>query len=375
MASKHAIYLTTNHQLESEQPINKNVFLFNENGKALQAKWLKKSIELNDGCFVILDHGDAISAEIEPELIKKRYYLEHIDLSNMKNGVSINPFDVIRDASESHFLFLHMLYSLWDNSDPDILAMSNLLDAFASFLPVMFADQTEKINMVTLNNLIHSVRATYRDDNGNTMPMSDALFENIRDQESMPYKYYAQFKRATVDRSEEVAEKLALAFDALNENDLEMMSVTDESLKDAFHFKTAFIIHVNSENENHSANIMFMLLNYFAQRLVKAKTMFVIDDLNPKYNMINLPYWLKESEENELCYIIMNNDLSEYKSTEKLEKYFKRICDGVGASILVHQGNMNDDLNGENGDLVAKAYTATTIIPTMGINEHVQLLK
>lgn len=376
MASKHTIYLTTNHVLQAEQEVKKNVFLFNENGKTLQAKWLKKTIELNDGCFVIMDHNGAILREIEQDLTRRRYYIEKIDLSHMTDGVSINPFDVIKDTSESHFLFLSVLHTLWDNADSDIIAMSNLLDAFVNCLQAMFADQQEKINIETLKKLVHSSRAIYRNDDGSATPMYEALFDNIRDKESMPCKYYAQFKKATGERSDEVAEKLAQAFDKLNENDMEMMRITDESLKDSFAFKTAFIIDVQNEEEAHTADLLFMLLNYFAQHLENVKTMFVLDDLNPKHNLINLPYWLKESADNDLCYIIMNNDLSEYKATEKLEKYFKRVHDGVGASVLVHKGNIDlDALNNDDQELAAQTYMATTIIPAMNINEQSQLLK
>ena len=70
-ASKHIIYLTKNHSLPIVERTNSNIFMFNENGPAVQAKWLKKTIEQFNGCFVIMDHNNAILHETSKTLMKK----------------------------------------------------------------------------------------------------------------------------------------------------------------------------------------------------------------------------------------------------------------------------------------------------------------
>ena len=111
LANKHTIYLTKNHKLQNAETVSKNVFMFNENGQRVQSKWVKKNIELNNGCFVVLDHNNAILSEAERNLTQRNYYIEKINFSNMKDGLSINPFDLVKDTSEIHYLFLNFLYA------------------------------------------------------------------------------------------------------------------------------------------------------------------------------------------------------------------------------------------------------------------------
>ena len=380
LASKHTIYLTKKYQLNGDGSTPTNVFMFNENGRKLQAKWIRKTIDMNAGSFVILDHNNTILHEAERGLTKRNYYIEAIDFSDMKDKLSINPFDLVKDTSEIHFMFFNILHAVWDNADPDITAMSNLIDAFASCTYSMFKDRKDKLNMDTMKKMVYSVRANCQTDNGTVM-LSDAIFAGMKDQNSMPCKYYAQFKRAAGERVDEIAEKVAQVFDRLNENDMEMMSVTDESLLNVFNFKTAVFVNVNSPEEEHSAKIMITLLNYFIQRLAShQQVLFVLDDLDAKYNFASLPHWMKEAPEYDASFIVINNDLSEFKATPMLEKYFKNLQKQVGASILVHHDDnaikyaeelpMNrDDMN----EFMDQEFIATVLIPTQGISDQDEL--
>lgn len=381
MASKHTIYLTKAHQLNGDENTPTNVFVFNENGKKLQAKWLRKTIDVNSGSFVILDHNNTILNEVERGLVKRNYYIEKIDFSNMTNGLSINPFDLVKDTSEIHFMFFNILHAMWENSDPDLTAMSNLLDAFASCVFFMFSSKKDKLNMNTMKTMVHSVRANCQTDNG-VVRLSDAIFAGIKDQDSMPCKYYAQFKRAAGERVDEIAEKVAILFDMFNENDMEMMSVTDESLLNAFNFKTAVFVNVNNESEEHSAKIMVTLLNYFIQRIaIHQHVLFVIDDLDAKYGFASLPYWMKEAPDYDASFIVFNNDLSEFKSTPILEKYFRNLQKTVGASVLIHHNDVaikcetdapldSDSIN----ELIEQEYLATVLIPSQQVNDQDELM-
>ena len=380
LASKHTIYLTKNHTLTESENASSNVFMFNENGPALQAQWVRKNIELNDGCFVILDHKKAIAREAERGLLKRNYYIEEVNLSDMKNGISVNPFDLVRDTSEIHFMFINFLYAMWDNADQDITAMSNLMDAFASCIFFMFSEQKDKMNMETMRKMVYSVRATCQTENG-IVPLSDAIFANIKDQDSMPCKYYAQFKRAAGERFHEVAEKVAKVFDMFTDSDMEMMSVTDESLVDSFNFKTAVFVNVEREEEEHSAKLLIVLLNYFIQRVANhAKVMFVLDGLDAKNTLVSLPHWMKESAEHDMSFVVINDDLTEFKAQPRSEKFFRNLQKTVVASVLVHHNDVavkfanrlptNDE---EMSELMEQEYIANVLIPAEGISEQDEL--
>lgn len=366
-ANKHNIYLTKNHTLQGSANPSANVFMFNENGPLLQAKWVKKTIESNDGCFVILDHKNIILNEVEKGLVSRNYYIEKINFADMHDGVSINPFDLVTNTSEIHFMFLNLLYAMWDNTDPDIAAMSNLIDAFASCTYFMFQHQKAKLNMQTMRKMVYSVRANCQTEDG-IVPMSDAIFGGINDQESMPCKYYAQFKRAAGERHAEIAEKVAQVFDMFSENDMEMMNKTDVSLIDSFNFKTAFFLNVERSNEEHSAKLMTILLNYFVQRKASSsKVMFVIDNLDARRGLISLPHWLKEAPEYNISFIVMNDNLAEFTATPRAEKYFRNLQQVVSASVLVHR---NEDANVDNEDLNC---VVRVLVPSEGTSEMDEL--
>jgi hypothetical protein len=298
----------------------------------------------------------------------------------MENGISINPFDLVKDTSEIHFMFLNFLHAMWDNSDPDISAMSNLIDAFASCVFFMFENQKEKMNMWTLRKMVNSVRATCQTDEG-AVVLSDAIFAGIKDQNSMPCKYYAQFKKAAGDRWEEVAEKVASVFDMLTDDDMEMMSVTDEALTNSFNFKTAVFANVEREEEEHSAKLLLILLNYFIQRVTNhSHVMFILDDLNAKRGLASLPYWMKEAADYNMTFVVINNDLAEFNATPRTDKYFRNLQKAVAASVLVHRNDeiikFADELPmtvDEMNDFTDQECIATIIIPSEDVSEQDEL--
>ena len=380
VASKHTMYLTKNYTLRGEGRELKNIFMFNENGPTVQSKWVQKNLELNDGCFVILDHKNAIHSTVEKNLLKRNYYIEKVDFSNAENEIKINPFDLVSDTSEIHFMFLNFLYAMWDNSDPDLPAMSNLVDAFASCIFFMFENQREKLNMVTLKKMIASVRATCQTEDG-VMPMSDAIFAGIKDQNSMPCKYYAQFKKATGERREEVAEKVAQVFDSFADTDMQMMSETDESLADSFNFKTAVFVNVDQEEHEHSARLMLTLLNYFIQHIeTHSGVLFILDELNAQYGLVSLPYWMKEAHEHNMSFIVIGNDLAGFKENQRAERFFKNFQKAVAASVLVHHNEaarkFEEELPTTDDDiglLMDSDYVATVLIPDEEVSEQDEL--
>lgn len=379
-ASKHTIYLTKNHNLEVKDGISTNAFMFNENGPLIRAKWVNKSIELNNGCFVILDHNNTILKEVEKGLTRRNYYIDNVSFPTMPSGIHINPFDLVKDTSDIHYLFLNILYAIWDNSDPDITAMSNLIDAFASCVFFMFANQKEKMTMETLKKMVHSVRANCQTDNG-VVSLNDAIFENIRDQSSMPCKYYSQFLKATKDRKEEVCEKVATVFDMLTDIDMELMASTDESLADSLRFKTAIFINAEDEEYEHTAKLLTILLNYFIEKTEKhSHVLFVLDDIDTKHAFIGLPHWMQESNQHNMSFIIINDNIAEFKATPRAEKYFRNIQKNSTASVLVHfndeYANMQTDpLVTEEmlSDYLEANYLSTVIIPSKEISEQDEL--
>lgn len=377
VASKPKIYLTKNYKLDGAEDASTNVFMFNENGPLLPAKWVRKNIELNEGCFVVLDHHKTILREAERNLQKRNYYIETVDFSDMANGTCINPFDLVKDTSEIHFMFLNFLYAMWDNADPDLQAMSNLIDAFASCVFSMFSNQKEKLNMETLRRMVYSVRANCQTEDG-LMPMSDAVFAGIKDQESMPCKYYAQFKRASGERWNEVAEKVAKVFDMFTEADMQMMRETDESLADSFSFKTAVFVNVEREEEEHSAKLMMILLNYFVQRVTEhSHVLFVFDQLNAQYGMVSLPHWMKESNDYNMSFLVICEDLASFKATPRAERFFRNLQKTVSASVLVHHNdtaikfaNELPTTCDEMNEWAEQEFVATVLIPGREVSDQ-----
>lgn len=382
MASKHRIYLTKTKQINAENYETPNVFMFNENGPKIAAQWVKKTIDLNNGAFVILDHKNIIHDEVERSLTRRNYYIEKVDFSKKIDDIKINPFDLVKNTSEIHYMFLNFLYSMWDNTDPDITAMSNLIDAFASCTHAIFKDNPSKLNMATLKKMVGSVRATCQTANG-VVSLSDAIFGEIRDQESMPCKYYAQFKKAAGERIEEISEKVATLFDMFTEADFSMMESTDDSLVESFNFKTAFFVNVNSPEEEHSAKLLITLLYYFLQNsgTTQSQTMFILDDLNAIHTLVNLPYWMKEANDFNISFIVINDDLTEFKNSPRSEKFFRNIQKATASSVLVHHNDTAIKYNNslpsnedEMNEMLGAEYIATVLIPSDGINEQDELI-
>lgn len=376
VASKHTIYLTKNYKLDENLDLPTNVFYFSENGPIVQAKWIQKTLEQNDGLFVILDKNQTILKEVEKKLIKRNYYVESIDFNSDEPSIKINPFDLVSNTSEIHFLFLNMLYIMWDNEDPDLAAMSNLLDAFASCTYFMFQNQKEKLNMITLKKMVNSVRSTCKTNDGVVM-LSDAIFAQINDQDSMPCKYYAQFNKAAGERKEEIAEKLAQLFDKFTEYDLKMMAETEDGLEDEIGFKTALFLNVEQNELEHSSKLLMTLLNYFVQNIeTHPKSLFVISDLPSNNMMISLPYWMREGYENNMSFIVCTDDLASFKANAEAERFFKNLQKSISASVLMHTCDVSDKngelptTNEQMGVYLKQDYLATILIPEEQISDQ-----
>jgi hypothetical protein len=366
-ASKHTIYLTKNQQLNESRGLPTNVFMFNENGPLVQSKWIQKNIEQNDGLFIISDHNRSILQEVEKGLLKRNYYIENVNFSGQECNIQINPFDLVSNTSEIHFLFLNILYIMWDNDDKDLAAMSNLLDAFASCVFFMFQNQKEKLNMVTLRKMVYSVRATCQTNDGVVM-LSDAIFDQMNDQESMPCKYYTQFKKAAGERKEEVAEKLAKLFDMFSELDIHMMSKTEEDLISEVGFKTAIFVNSNNDEEEHSAKLLMLLLTYFIQTIEShQQALFIVDALDSNRLLISLPHWIKESTTHNMSFIVCADDLASFKNGKEAERFFKNMRKQTSAFVFVHYDESKTlSLN--------KECIATVLIPSEELNEQDVLL-
>lgn len=331
------IYLTKNNSFEP-MDTNPNIFVYNENGLANNAKWIKKNIERNNCNYVIYDHNSCIYSVAKKYLLEQDYYIENITFQNKVN-VSINPFDCIRDISDIHFMFLSFLHILWDENDEDISAMSNLLDAFANCVYSMFIEQPEKLTMATLKKMVYSIRAVCTAD-ANSVSMVDAIFANIKDQESMACKYYHQFLLAAGERKDEVAEKLACAFDNMTELEVEMMSKTDPSVITSFkpNFKTAFFLNASNEQEEQSSKLLLTMLNYCMQKTQENnRVLFIIDNLQADNKLISLPQWLQNATSYGANYIIFSDDLAKFKEDEVKTQYFRNIQQSIGASLLIHR--------------------------------------
>ena len=333
------IYLTKNNNFIPTDT-NPNVFVYNENGLSNNAKWIKKNIEQNDCNYVIYDHNSCIYSIAKKYLLEQDYYIENITFQG-KVSVSINPFDCIRDISDIHFMFLSFLHILWDENDEDISAMSNLLDAFANCVYSMFVEQPEKLTMATLKKMVYSVRAVCTAES-NSVAMVDAIFANIKDKESMACKYYNQFLLASGDRKDEVAEKLACAFDNMTELEVEMMSKTDSSIITSFKpkFKTAFFLNASNAQEEQSSKLLLTMLNYCMQKTQEDnRVLFIIDNLQADNKLISLPQWLQNATSYGANYIIFSDDLAKFKESDVKTQYFRNIQQSIGASLLIHRND------------------------------------
>lgn len=333
--SELKFYLSKNHTFVPG-PDRPNVFVYNENGLKNNAKWIKKNIEQNDCNYVIYDHNSCVYSMAKNELTEKGYYIENITFKENQN-ISINPFDCVKDVSDIHFMFLSFLAILWDEGDEDMPAMSNLIDAFASCVWTMFSEQKEKLTMATLKKMVYSVRAVCKTEES-SVSMVDAIFENI-DKESMPYKYYEQFLLAARERKDEIAEKLASAFDRLTDLEVEMMSKTEPSVLASLkpNFKTAFFLSASNKQEEQSSKLLLTLLNYAVQKNMNSQVLFIIDNLPADSKLISLPQWLSVASDVGATYIIFSDDLARFKADETKALYFKSVQKSIGASVLIHK--------------------------------------
>ena len=108
---KHYFCLSKNHSIESVKDTSANTFIFNTHTKDFNVDWLKRNIVKNDGVFIIQDTNNKLSSQILTVLDKKNYFVINQNWNNSREGIRINPFDIVHDTSEIHFLFTNFLPS------------------------------------------------------------------------------------------------------------------------------------------------------------------------------------------------------------------------------------------------------------------------
>lgn len=363
-ANKHMVFLSNNYQLISDQTENTNTFVFHESGPAVFAKWASKTINRNNGCFIVKDYNNAILEQCERDLQKRNYYIDKVNMSSP--NIHINPFDISNNSSEIHYLFFNLLNTMWDNTDADIPIMSNLIDAFASCVFSMFEQKKEKRTMSTLKKMVLSVRSTCQTADG-SVSLADAIFAGIKDQESMPCKYFAQFKKAAGERVEEVEEKVATFFEMFTKEQIEMMDSTDEDIETSLRFKTAIFLNVvKSEEDEKTGNLLMILLNYYCQRIgTSSHVFFILDNLSANKGIISLPHWVQEANSSNITYLIGCNNLKQFQQNKRTEKYLNNLKKSVGAYLFVHL-----DKTSTNDEFIPydREITTTVLIPSEKIN-------
>ena len=358
MSKYHHIQLSKNYKLDREDGQPTNVLIFNETNREATIEWIKRAIEQNDGSFVVLDHNNEIYNATSDKLSKRNYYIENIEAGQSNAEISINPFDLATDLEKSHAIFSEIIHTMWDNDDKDIYIMSNLVDAFVSCMKLMFDTQPEKLTMTALKKMIGSLEATCVV-NGESVPLSDAIFGNIKDQQSMPCKYYAMFKKAAGDREKEIANKVLSVFDQFTMFDINAMGSTDD-VAEQLNFKTAFFINANNEREDKSCRLVFFMLSQLIKKLQNpGNVLFVVDDLKSSNRMMSLPSIIENANDN-TSFIITVNNIASFMETKEFENYFRSLNERLYASILIHKTN-SDDVD----DCIA-----TIVIPTEEVSDQ-----
>ena len=367
----HKFYLTKNIQPEVDGM--KNVLFFNDNNIHSRAKWIAKNIDAHNGSLIVLDHNCHILNNVQRNLQKKNYYIETVDMRRPHETIHINPFDIVTNIAEIHFLFLNFLYAMWDNTDDDIPAMTNLIDALASLVFYMFKDTPQKRNMYAMKKMVSSLTSICNAEDGSKQRMTDAIFANFKDQDAMPCKYYTQYKRFANDREDVVANKVVELFSMFTENELEMMSKTDAFLKDSFEFKTAVFLNVNKETEEKTSRLILILLNAYIQTFESNELpiLFVFDNLNAQHVYVSLPQWMLDANQQNIGYLVVCDNMTQFTQTDNLKKYFENIKNSVCASVLAHH-NENISTNNNLPSTFSEMNAVEEIVATVLYDDTMQ---
>lgn len=366
--TKHYICLSKNHYIESTKDMSANTFVFNTHTKDFNADWLKRNMVKNDGVFIIQDTNNRLGLQISTVLDKKNYFIINQDWKNSSEGIRINPFDVVHDTSEIHFLFTNFLFALWDNDDPDIFIMANLIDAFASAVFYLFDKNKSKRTMSTLVKMAESVNAVCTKD-GTIVPMYEALFQDNPNPNWIPQKYYSQFVAASGTRKDEIAHKVLQFFRLFTPEMIQMMNKTDESISASLFFKTAFLLNANNDEEKAFSKIMLSMLIMLSESTEgHAPIAVVIDDLDAKHLLLGLPKWMVNSTKTDMDYLLFCDNLAQFKQSEPREQYFKGLQKSMNATLMVHRNKKAEKAfkklsEEEQAEYHNTEYVATLVIP------------
>lgn len=376
---KHVIYLTRDHVLEQRPKGSKslNTFVFNENGANITSSWTKKNIDNNQCSFIVLDQNNAIQNSCGQGLTQRNYFIESIDFGNIETALKINPFNLVKEPNELHFIMSNILHIRWDNNDPDINIMIHLIDAFASAVYLIFRENNAKQNMEVLVKMAQSIKCFVRVDE-DKVPIYQALFENSKDPNWLPTRYYNKFIEETSERKEEVAQKVLEFFDDFSKAELNIMSITDASIVPTFNFKTAYFINFNNSSELIKAKtILFLLMTLIKQSSEDPNLLIIFSNLNSLMDIIDLPSWIKLASTKDIDFLLISNDLAEFKKSKKMESVFRTLQNNTIASVLIHKNpilakyqNTMPTTEEEIEEYRSAECIATVIVPSDKIQEE-----
>lgn len=364
--SKHDIILSKNHQISGNKDVSVNTFIYNTHSSRFNIDWIVRNILVNDGIFVIQDEDALLFDSVDRVLDRKNYFAVNIDCANPSDSIHINPFTFLRDTADIHLMFSNILFALWDNQDPDIKAMSYLIDAFASSVFYMFARNKEKQTLRTVANMTKAINA-YCTINDRTVPMYEALFTDNPNPDWMPKKYYMQFAEIAKDRRDEVANKVYQLFRDIPEAFLEMTDTTDASLSASLHFKTAFIISATSETKAISKIVLTLLIKLIESTDMHLPTLVVIPSIDSSRLLAGLPRWLQHSQKDGIDYIIFSNELQSFLSTELTKQYMQSIKKNMAATMLIHRNKEVEKAETTLSDEELQIYHSSEYVATVNI--------
>lgn len=370
--SKRDIILTKNHQITGTKDSSTNVFIYNSHGPRFNVDWLVRNMVINDGLFVIQDENKVLSDAVNRVLDKKNYFTINIDCAAPAESLKINPFDLVQDTADIHMLFTNILFALWDNEDLDIKAMSYLIDAFASSVFYMFADNKSKRTLRTMVNMMKAINTSCTINN-KTVPMYEALFTDNPNPDWMPKKYYMQFVEAAADEKDVVAQKVYNIFKQIPESVLAMTDATDATLGASLHFKTAFIINSNTIEERAYSKIVLSLLISLIESSEMHLPAVVVSQLDSDKLIMGLPRWMQSSGKNNIDYIIFASELQAFVPSYLKKQYLTNVKKFVDATMMIHRNKEAEEAEAtlDEEDLqvfLSSEYVATLKVPALGIS-------
>lgn len=365
--SKRDIILSKNHQITGTKDESTNVFVYNSHSARFNVDWLVRNILINDGIFIIQDKDSVLSESVNRVLDKKNYFTINIDCATPSASLHINPFDFMQDTADIHLMFTNFLFALWDNADPDIKAMSYLIDAFASSVFYMFAKNKEKQNLRTMVNMAKSINA-YCTINDKSVPMYEALFTDNPNPDWMPRKYYMQFAEAAGENKDAVANKVYQLLQSIPADMLSMCDSTDTTLAASLYFKTAFVINSNTEDEfKYSKIILALLISLVENTEMHAPALVVLSQLDGVNLQMGLPRWMQNGVKNNIDYIVFANELQSFLSSELSKQYLTNMKKYVRATMMIQRNKEVEKAESTLSDEELQTYHSSEYVATLNI--------